>query len=89
MVIEIGTILEDSKNQIIWFKYKQQITQITKDNNIKNIKIGGYVMSKLQANLLTSGGIGAMLLIAQLPLIWNVGVIALTVTGLSIINKKN
>ena len=46
-------------------------------------------MSKLQANLLTSGGIGAMLLIAQLPLIWNVGVIALTVTGLSIINKKN
>lgn len=46
-------------------------------------------MSKLQANLLTSGGIGAMLLIAQLPLIWNVGVIALTVTGLNIINKKN
>ena len=46
-------------------------------------------MSKLQANLLTSGGIGAMLLIAQLPWIWNVGVIALTVTGLNIINKKN
>ena len=74
---------------MIWFKYKQQITQITKDNNIKNIKIGGYVMSNLQANLLTSGGIGAMLLIAQLPWIWNVGVIALTVTGLNIINKKN
>ena len=36
-------------------------------------------MSKLQANLLTSGGIGAMLLIAQLPLIWKVGGIALTV----------
>ena len=46
-------------------------------------------MSKLQANLLTSGGIGAMLLIAQLPLIWNVWVVALTVTGLNIINKKN
>ena len=46
-------------------------------------------MSKLQANLLTSGGIGAMLLIAQLPLIWNVGAIALTVTGLNIINKKS
>ena len=74
---------------MILFKYKQQITQITKDNNIKNIKIGGYVMSKLQANLLTSGGIGAMLLIAQLPLIWNVGVVAATLTGLTIINKKN
>ena len=46
-------------------------------------------MSKLQANIITSSGIGAMLLIAQLPLIWNVGVIALTVTGLNIINKKN
>ena len=46
-------------------------------------------MSKLQANLLTSGGIGAMLLIAQLPLIWNVGVVALTGAGLNIINKKN
>lgn len=46
-------------------------------------------MSKLQANLLTSGGIGAMLLIAQLPLIWNVGVVAATLTGLTIINKKN
>ena len=45
-------------------------------------------MSKLQANLLTSGGIGAMLLIAQLPLIWNVGVVAATITGLTIINKK-
>ena len=46
-------------------------------------------MSKLQANLLTSGGIGAMLLIAQLPLIWHVGVIAATCAGLTIINKKN
>ena len=46
-------------------------------------------MSKLQENLITSGGIGAMLLIAQLPLAWNVGVIALTVTGLNIINKRN
>ena len=74
---------------MIWFKYKQQITQITKDNNIKNIKIGGYVMSKLQANIITSSGIGAMLLIAQLPLIWNVAVVTALITGLTVINKKN
>ena len=46
-------------------------------------------MSKLQANLLTSGGIGAMLLIAQLPLIWNATVVTALITGLTIINKKN
>ena len=74
---------------MIWFKYKQQITQITKDNNIKNIKIGGYVMSKLQANIITSSGIGAMLWIAQLPLIWNAAVVTALITGLTIINKKN
>ena len=74
---------------MILFKYKQQITQITKDNNIKNIKMGGYVMSKLQANIITSSGIGAMLLIAQLPLIWNVAVVTALITGLTVINKKN
>lgn len=46
-------------------------------------------MNKLQANLLTSGGIGAMLLIAGLPLAWNVGIIAMTVTGLTIVNRRN
>nr|DAJ02144.1 MAG TPA: hypothetical protein [Caudoviricetes sp.] len=46
-------------------------------------------MSKMKANLITSGGIGAMLLIAQLPMIWNIGVVAMTLTGLTIINKKN
>ena len=74
---------------MILFKYKQQITQITKDNNIKNIKIGGYVMSKLQANIITSSGIGAMLLIAQLPLIWNVAVVTALITRITVINKKN
>ena len=46
-------------------------------------------MSKLQANIITSGGIGAMLLIAQLPLIWNVAVVTALITGLTVINKKN
>lgn len=46
-------------------------------------------MSKLQANIITSSGIGAMLLIAQLPLIWNAAVVTALITGLTIINKKN
>lgn len=47
-------------------------------------------MSVKQANIVTIGGVGVMLLIAGLPAIWNVGILGLTVggcIGLSMNNK--
>lgn len=38
-------------------------------------------MSVKQANIVTIGGVGVMLLIAGLPIIWNIGILGLTIGG--------